>query len=339
MTTLHVGIDIAKASFVPALHWHGQGRRLDPLTNTPEGFAALAQAVIQAQYQLGADAVHLIMEPTAGYELALAAFALAQGWMVSLPNPRHVREWARGIGRRAKTDPQDALLLARYGADCRPPAWHPLPAEVADVEQMLRRKEDLEQMLRQERNRQGALAQRPGVPAAVPQSLERMIGALEEELAALEEAIKQHLAQHAELRAEARRLRTVPGIGAKNVLWVLVLLYRWQTLTEGQGDAKGLVAYAGLDPQPYDSGTSVHKRPMISRMGNPVLRRRLFLSALGGVRGRNVLRAFYQRLVGRGKAKKAALIAAARKILVWAWAVFRQHTTFDPAKVTRELAV
>jgi transposase len=82
----------------------------------------------------------------------------------------------------------------------------------------------------------------------------------------------------------------------------------------------------------------VHKRASISRKGSRTLGWRLFLGALGGVRGRNVLRVFYQRLVGRGKAKKVALIAAARKILVWAWAVFRKQTSFDPAKVSRELA-
>lgn len=339
METLCVGVDIAKASFVAAYCWQGQGKMLGSFPNTPAGFAALAQALREVQATCSTSQIHLIMEPTGGYELPLASFALQQGWQISLPNPRHIRDWAKGIGRRAKTDPQDALLLARYGAERQPKHWRPLPAEVAELEHLLRRKDDLEQLLRQERNRQQALRQRPGLPSAVPDSLERVIGTLEEELAAIEAAIKEQLRAHPDLQASVKRLRTVPGIGPKNVVWLLVVLTRWHTLTEGQGDSRGVVAYCGLDPQPYDSGTSVHKRATISRQGNRELRRRLFLSALGGVRGRTVLRAFYQRLVGRGKAKKAALIAAARKILVWAWAVFRDQTTFDPAKVTREGAV
>lgn len=339
MQPLCVGVDIAKASFVAAYYWQGQGFALGCFPNTPAGFAALAQTLREVQSARGSEQLHLILEPTGGYELPLLTFALAQDWKVSLPNPRQVRDWAKGSGRRAKTDAQDALLLAGYGVERVPPEWHPLPAEVAELEELLRRQEDLEQMLLQERNRQGALRQRPAIPSAVGGSLERVIGALEEELAAIEQEIKQHLCAHAQLRSAVKRLRTVPGIGPKNVLWVLVLLYRWHTLTAGQGDSRGIVAYCGLDPQPYDSGTSVHKRATISRQGNRTLRRRLFLSALGGVRGQNVLRAFYQRLVGRGKAKKAALIACARKILVWAWAVFRDHTTFDPAKVTREITV
>ena len=339
MERLCVGVDIAKASFVAAYWWQGQSYSLASFPNTPAGFASLAQALCELQVARGSEQIQLIMEPTGGYELPLARFAVEKDWIVSLPNPRHVRDWAKGVGRRAKTDVQDALLLARYGAERQPAVWHPLPAAVAELEELLRRKDDLEQMLRSERNRQEALAQRPGVPSSVPGSLERVIGALQDELAAIEAAIKQHLRQHADLRASAKLLRSVPGVGAKNVLWLLVVLTRFWVLTEGQGESRALVAYVGLDPQPYESGTSVHKRATISRQGSRAMRRRLFLSALGGVRGKNVLRMFYQRLIGRGKAKKAALIAAARKILVWAWAVFRQHTTFDPTKVTREMAV
>ena len=90
------------------------------------------------------------------------------------------------------------------------------------------------------------------------------------------------------------------------------------------------MAYTGLDPQTHESGTSVHKPARISRMGNDQMRRRLYLAAFGGVRAKHgPLREFYQRLVGRGKAKKLAITAAARKILTWAWAVYRTDTDFD----------
>lgn len=119
----------------------------------------------------------------------------------------------------------------------------------------------------------------------------------------------------------------------------MVVLYRWSTLTNGQGDAKGLTAFLGLDPTPHESGTSVRGPTPISRMGLAQVRRLLFLGALGGVRGKNPLQAFYQRLVGRGKPKVVALVAAARKILCWSWAVFQHQTTFDPTKVTRTAAL
>jgi transposase len=330
MATLSVGIDMAKATFTAACWRDGRGQGVGTYPNTPAGFAALADR-LDAEQRDG-ESLHLVLEPTAGYELALAGFACQRGWQVSLPNPKQVRDWARGIGRRAKSDTLDAVLLAQYGAERRPPCWHPLAAEVAELESLLRRKDDVEQMIRQERNRQHALAGRPNVAGAVPDTISRVIAALDETLLALEEAIAAHLRAHAALHEDAKRLRSVPGIGAKNVAYILVLLHRCMTLTAGEGTQKGLAASIGLDPQTYESGTSVRRRAAISRMGDQAIRRRLFMGAWGGVRGDNPLRTFYQRLVGRGKPKMVALIAAARKLLTWAWAVFRRQVLFDATR-------
>ncbi len=329
MDFVALGVDIAAATFTAAIWQHGKGLFLGTFPNSPEGFAQLAALPDLAK----ARAIHLVLEPTGGYELPLAHFALSLGWRVSLPNPKQVRDFARGCGRRAKTDPQDALVLARFAAEGEAPAWKPLPEEVAELDSLQRRKEEVEKLLRQEHNRRASLQQRPHQHVAVPSSLERIIKVLEEELASLNRAIEEHVGQHAELVVAVRRLRTVPGVGAQTVVPLLILLWRWERLTEGQGSAKGLTAFVGLDPQPYTSGTSVHKVASISRMGDGGMRRRLFMGTLGGVRGRNPLRAFYERLVGRGKKKKVALVAAARKLLIWAWKVFQTQTDFDPAKV------
>jgi transposase len=324
-----LGVDIARATFTAARWVDGHGESLGTFPNTPAGFAAFAQAVGPTP---AVPAVTL--EPTGGYELPLAQWARAQGWTVHLPNPHHVRAWATGIGQRAKTDRQDAQLLARYGAERQPPAWQPLPSELSELESLVRRKEDLAQLLRQERNRQHALAHRPGVARAVPASVERVIGLLEDELRQVEDAIAAHLGTHAALQETLALLRTVPGIGERTAVPLLVTLGRWHTRTSGRGSAKALVAYVGLDPRPYESGTSVHQRPAISRQGDRGTRCRLYLSAVGGSRGHTPLRTFYQHLLGQHKPKKLALIAAARKILIWAWAAYRQHTAFDPTRAS-----
>jgi transposase len=332
------GIDIAKASFTAAWWVEGKGRYLGEFTNAPAGFEQLAGRVRQALPAGPAERVHLIMEPTGGYELGLAAFALAQGWRVSLPNPRHVRDFAKGLGQRAKTDKQDALLLARYGAERQPPPWAPLPAAVSELESLLERQRELAQMLRQERSRQQGLTDRPGVAPSVLPNVGQVIEALERAREQVEAAVQEHLKQHPELAAQARELRAVPGVGAQSVLPLLVLLHRWHALTGGTGTAKKLTAYAGLDPLTHQSGTSVRGRETISRMGDRQMRARLYMCALGGVTGKNALREYYQRLVGRGKAKKVALVAASRKILIWAWAVFRDHVSFQPEKAVPQAA-
>jgi transposase len=308
---------------------------LGVLPNDAAGFRQLHEQVNDYQRQTKAQRIHLIVEPTGGYELAIVAFAYGQNWDVSLPRPegprKQVRDWAKGEGRRAKTDRQDARLLAQLGADKRPQPQAPLASEVSELDTLLKRRQDLEQLLRQEQNRLGELQSRPGVPPAVVRSLQEVIAALEKALAELEAAITQHLRQYDHLQQQANRLLALPGIGPKNVLPLLVLLYRWHTLTHGQGSAKGLTALVGLDPQPFESGSSVRRTASISHMGNAEVRRLLYMRALGALRGHNPLHDFYDRLVGRGKAKKLALVAASRKLLTWSWAIFSTGTLWNPA--------
>jgi transposase len=330
METLSLGIDIAKASFTAAAYGPAGACEWGSFANSPAGFQ---QWQAQVQTVLGAQpewAPLVVLEPTGGYELALAGFAAQQGWPVSRPNAKRVHDWAKSQGRRAKNDRLDALSLARYGAAQPIAAFKPLPPIYRQLESLLQRQDDLETMRLQERNRQATLALQPNTAPVVTSSLAAVLTALEQTQAEIAAAIKAHLKAHPALHAKARQLQTVPGVGPKTVLHLLVLLARWDTLTEGAGRAKGLVAYTGLDPQTHDSGTSVHKPARISRMGNRQMRRRLYLAAFGGVRAkRGPLREFYARLVGRGKAKKLAITAAARKILIWAWAVYRTDTPFD----------
>jgi transposase len=330
MPTVYLGVDIAKATFEAALWGRVGPKRLGSFPNTEAGFDQLAHDLKQATEGWEQRACHLVLEPTGGYELGLALWALEQGFEVSRPNPKHVRDFARGLGQRAKTDRIDALTLARYGAERQPPRWAPLPSEVSELESLLERQRELEGMLGQEQRRQQALTGRPAVAAHVLKTHQQMIETLEQTLTALGKEIKSHLKQHPHLKEAAKRLEQVPGVGKRNVLWLLVLLVKWETRTQGVGSAKSLAAFAGLDPSTYESGTSVRGRRCISRQGDRRLRALLYMSALGAIRGKNALRQFYQGLVGRGKAKKAALVAASRKILVWAWAVYRDQTDFRP---------
>ena len=338
MDTLYIGADVAAQTLSVCVLCAGGWHRLELCENTATGLECLQKTLtarfpdyVPAQY-------HLCLEPTGGYEQPLSLFAHEKGWQVSLPNPKHVRDWAKGLGQRAKTDRIDARLLARYAAERKPVLWHPTSAEVSQLDSLLERKRDLEQMLQQERNRKQQGAYRPQQAEAVTASVAGVLSHLEQALQEIEQAIAAHLKQHPTLSQQVRQLQTVPGVGRKNVLPLVVTLSRFAALTQGTGTAKALTAYAGLDPTTHESGTSVRGPGGISRLGNRRLRQQLYMGALGGKRGRNALRAFYERLVGRGKAKKVALVAAAHKILTWAWAVFCTQTDFDANKVSMKPA-
>lgn len=329
MSVLFVGADVSRKTLdVSACFQGGVVHDLGKLANREADFPQFATVVMAKAQELGADRIHLILEPTGGYEQPLAHFAIAQGWQVSLPNPKTVKNWAKGQGWRGKSDRRDARMLAQYGADKQPPAWQPLPEPVAVLEALLERRNDLEGMLRQERNRQDALQARNQYRGLVAESLEGSLARLQADIAAIDDAIRKHLDQHPDLKQQAKELDSVPGVGERSVLPLLVTLHRWAELTQYHGTRQGLAAYIGLDPQPHESGTSVRGRSRISHQGDSHMRAVLYMGALGGIRGKNPLRQFYQRLVAAGKPKMVALIAAARKMLVWAWAVFRYHVPF-----------
>lgn len=328
--SLIVGIDMAKKSFTAAYRIGEAGYDLGDFANTPTGYDALHHRLNHVCETQGMQQIHLIVESTGGYEAALLAYGYGQGWAISMPNARRVRCWAEGVNYRAKTDRIDARILAHYGTDCRPPLRPQLAVEVSEMDSLLKRRLDLEQAHQKEQTRLSELANRPGISPKVHESLQQVIDALRDALAEIEQAIAELQQRHQSFQAEAQRLLSLPGVGPK-VLWPLVVkLMQFHNLTSGQGDASAFVAFIGLDPQPHVSGSSVHKHPGISKMGDSELRRLLYMGALGAISGDNPLRTFYRRLIDRGKAKKVALVAAARKLLVWAWTLFSRQTQWNP---------
>ena len=331
MKVLYVGADISKATFTGA-YWAEGSQNLGSHENEEEGYKLFGQAVEERKEAEGAEQVHLVLEPTSGYELGLALYGYKKGWLVTKPNPWQVRKWAEGAGYRAKTDPVDARMLAEYGYRMEPEPQALLSQEVRELDYLLRRLDDRDQLLKMETNRLKSAQAIPDMPQAVLDDLEQAIASLQEQRAALAKTIKEHLNRFPELKKLYRQLLSVPGIGPKTVLPLMVLLYRFDALTNGQGNKKQLTAFLGLDSQVRQSGTSVWGQPSISKQGDRQARSRLYMSALGGIRGQNPLRQFYSLMVARGKAKKVALVASARKILHWAWAVFRSGEDFDPLR-------
>jgi transposase len=331
MKTLYIGtdvsqqhLDVAYATTPASRTWLG---RFD---NRSAGWKKMAKQVTQIAKQQSTT-IHLMVEPTGGYEQGLVDFAYAQGWQVTQVNVYQVRQWANGQGVRAKTDRQDALLLAWYGASQQPAPQDPIDEGAAELDELLRRRHDLEKLQRMEQNRAKQAQQRPRTPRSVQQSIERTLHTLEQEVQAVNQAIEQLLQERPDLQQQRHLLRTSPAIGEKLSLEMLVLCHRFAAYTQGQGTGKQFVALVGYDPQPHHSGKAQDRSP-ISRKGSPRLRALLYCAALGGVKGNNPLKHFYQRLLADGKAKKLALVACARKVLTWVWALFTSNTPFDPTR-------
>ncbi len=294
MISLPVGIDVSKDTLDVCIYFNEESTQVGQFTNDTEGFNQIDAVLQSHKARVGADEIHLVCEPTGGYQAALVAFAYEQEWKISLPNPAQVRDWASGIGIRAKTDKQDAYMLARFAAERKPTPTGQLPSEIAQLDSLLRRRDLLSHIKRQERNRKHIYSRQPEMSDLVESNVDLMLSFIDDALSEVDAGIKALLKQYPELAQAAKRLQSMPGIGDKLVLPMLVLLYRWEVLTNGEGSAKKLTAYLGLDPKPHRSGTSVNKRARISRQGNRPMRSRLYMGALGGVTGHNALKVFYQ---------------------------------------------
>lgn len=336
MLTLTVGVDISKLKIDVAIILPESTKtvNLGQYKNRTCGFRKLSARINQIEKGTPFEKVVLVLEPTGGYEHGLATFAYEERkWDVVMPNPYKVRKWAQSAGVRVKTDSMDACILARYIKQVdKFHFWKPLPEDINVLSELLKRKNTIEASIQQEKNRLESLNYRDINQKIIIDSVDRYLQFLRQELATLEDNIKQIVNDNPSFKEQARRLKTVPGIGERNCFHFLAFFHRWNNISDGSFSKNLIVGYVGLDPTAYESGTTVYRPAHISRKGSPEIRSRLYMSALGGVRGNNPLKYYYQCLLQRAKPKKVALVACARKVLVWAWFVFKTNTDFDPSR-------
>lgn len=312
-----LGLDIAKASFHAALLHNGKlhHHRFD---NSTAGFAQL-QAWLSKHR---AKRLHACMEATAGYGDELADFLYAAGHTVSVVNPARIKGFAQSQLQGNKTDQLDAALIARFCATQQPEAWTPPPAEIKQLQALMRRLEALQEMRQQEVNR----LEQAGRQALVRESLLKIIATLDAEMARLRQLVHEHIDQHPHLKRDRELLMSIPGIGETTAAWLLS-----EVQVPAYRSARQVAAHAGLTPQHHESGTSVRRRTRLSKTGNARLRRALYMPALSAKRYNPIIKAFCQRLQQRGKRPMEIVGAAMRKLLHIAYGVLKSGKAFDPS--------
>jgi transposase len=309
LTPVYVGLDVAKATVVAATE---PASEVWTTPTTPAALEALAARLAALRPTL------VVLEATGGYEVPVVAALAAARLPVAMVNPRQVRHFARATGQHAKTDVLDARLLARFAARVQPPVRAVAEATTAELAALLQRRRQLLEMLTAEENRL-ALA-----PRAVHPSLQAHIAYLRTALDEADQALTQAVAASPVWRAEEDLLRSVPGVGPITARTLLGELPELGTLTRKQ-----IAALAGLAPYARDSGAQRGARAI--RGGRAAVRTVLYMATLVGVRRNPVLRAHYEHLLALGKAKKVALVACMRKLLVILNAMRKHQTPWCPA--------
>jgi transposase len=274
-----------------------------------------------------------VLEATGSYWISLAVFLHQAGYAVSVVNPAHAHAFARSLPRRAKTDALDAQLLARFAQERQPSRWTPPEQVYHELRQRLLVRDGLLAMRQQARNQRHALSQWPVQVAEALEQLDAVIGELDTRIKRLEDEVAQVL-RKGEWAASAALLGSIPGLGPITTAWLLVATLNFA----GCSSAESVTAYAGLVPLAHESGSSVRGRASIGHGGHARLRTALYMATLSAARFNPLVAAQYERLREAGKPEKVARCAAARKLLLLAYAVVTKKRAFDPSLRVRAAA-
>ncbi|MFO1432543.1 MAG: IS110 family transposase [Candidatus Competibacteraceae bacterium] len=318
---MYLGIDVSKAKLHACLLHEQDKGKTKVVENNPSGIALLLAWA--ARHRAPAAQLHAVMEATGIYH-EIAAYTLFEaGATVSIVNPAQAKDFARGLAVRTKTDGVDSHVLARFGALLKPPAWQPPDPAVRDLQALLARREAVAQDLRREQNRrEKALA--TATPVRVQQSLDDVIAFLQKELAQLQQDIDQHIDRHPGLKADLALLTRIPAVGPQVGCHLLAILQSHAFVS-----AEPLAAYVGLVPVERQSGTSLVGRARLSKAGPARVRAVLSMAAVVAIRYNPHVKALYERPLARGKAKKAALGAAMRKLVHLCFGVIKTRKPYQ----------
>lgn len=329
MKTLCLGIDVSKDKLDAAVLLEGRKWYATKVRNDVAGVAQLLAWACTRTGLTVADC-RVVLEATGVYHEQAAQTLHDAGCEVVIANPKRVRDYAKGKGLLTKTDAVDARMLAGYGAQGDELlAWVPPPPEVRVLRALVARLDAIEQDTQRENNRLEK-AQATQTPTAVLDSLHRTLDALQAERERLRRQIEDHYDQWPGLKQERERLKTIPGVGNVSANRMLCLLKRHRF-----DSARQAAACAGLIPVEYASGTSVRRRPRLSKQGDPKLRATLYMAAVVASRHNLELARIYARLLAKGKSKMSALGALMRHLLHIAFGMLKHQTNYNPELVSK----
>jgi transposase len=249
----------------------------------------------------------------------VAAAIAGAGLPLAVVNPAQIRHFAQAVGKRAKTDPVDAGVIAHFAEAVRP-VPRALPDEAARLlAELVCRRRQIIDMIVAERQRE-----KRATNVRVRKSLARHIAVLEKELMEIDGDIDTLVRGSPVWRAKEDLLASVPGIGKTIARILLAELPELGTLGRRE-----IASLAGLAPYTRQSG-KWRGKSMIAG-GRTAVRSATFLGALVATRHNAILKAFYQRLLQAGKPKMVALIAVARKLLTILNAILRDNRPWQDA--------
>jgi len=317
MDTIVLGIDVGKEKLDVCLRWPER-----QIFNQFDNTAAGHQKLLSWMNKQKVTQAHVCMEATGQYGNGVAEYLFQHGQSISVVNPARIKHYGNSQLRRNKTDKADAGLIADFCASQKTTLWTPPPAEFKELQALVRRLEDLTGLRQQEANR----LQAGGTTTSVIADLKEHLAFIDQQLLKIKRLIQDHIDKYPELRKQRDLLITITGIGK---LTAAKILGEVRDIREFES-ARQLAAYGGLTPENKRSGTSVNKKPRLSKQGNSNLRKALYMPAISAKNHNPIVAAFCKRLSAAGLCSMAVIGAAMRKLLHIIFGVLKHGRPFDP---------
>jgi transposase len=303
-----VGIDVCQKYL--DIYIRPQGK-LFQLTNNEVGISKLVQIFTEIKPEL------IVLEATGGMEINAAVKLTQAGLAVAVINPRQARDFAKAIGKLAKTDAIDAEVLAHFADAIRPPVREMSDESSRQLEDLVQRRRQISDMITAEKNR------RRGKSNSVKANIDEHIEWLEQQLKEIESQIKSAIAINNDWKQKIDLLTSVPGIGEVVAVTLISSLPELGTISH-----KSISYLVGVAPLNKDSGKFRGKRRIWG--GRSKIRCVLYMATLVAVRFNPVIKTFYERLLQKGKLKKVALTACMHKLLIVLNAMMKNNSSWQP---------
>ncbi len=312
-----VGVDVSKKTL--DFSWESEGKNYHhKINNSDVGFKQFLKIVPKGS--------HVVMEATGIYHLRFANFLFLKNEKISVVNPLAIKRFGQMRMRRIKTDKADAALIAEYASYEKPELWKAPSDEMVEMRQLWGLSDKIKSSKQSYANQLEAITKSLSSSKKAVSYIKKIIKELEVKIREIEKDITE-ISRKAFPR-EMEILESIPSIGVKTAAALIVTSNGFTGFKNG----RNLCSFYGLTPQIYQSGTSLNSRGGITKMGNGRIRALLYMCSLTAISKNTGCKHTYERLVGKGKAKKLALVAVIAKLVRQAVALIQKDELFNEKK-------
>ena len=314
---LYVGIDVSSKT-LDVVTSTGEYKQL---SNDQKGFKELKKMLTPCSL--------VVMEATGVYHYSLALFLHKAKISVCVENGLRIKRFVEMDIKANKNDKADAQKICQYAMTQQVTLWQPAPEYIQQSEVIYQNILLFKKGLVQFKNRFHATERQENVPKIILKELKKKIKEHQDALKKLEAELEKIMLPH--VKENIARLTSIPGVGKKTAIYVLLLTENFQKFPE----AKHLISFVGLAPIEKRSGSSIRGRSSISKRGNPVLRNLLFMCSFNACKNNRKCKELYERLVAKGKSKKLALIAVGNKLIKQMFGLVKNELMYDEMHVSQ----